>query len=35
VAPAVEEKTPGHYAACHYAERVVEAAFVDVPERAL
>lgn len=23
VAPAVEEKDPGHYAACHYAERTV------------
>ncbi len=26
VAPAVEEKMPGHYAACHYAERVGEMA---------
>jgi peptide/nickel transport system ATP-binding protein len=25
VAPAVEEKTPGHFAACHYAERSVAA----------
>ena len=25
VAPAVEEKDPGHYAACHYAERTVTA----------
>ena len=25
VAPAVEAKTPGHYAACHYAERVMAA----------
>ncbi|MBV9537791.1 MAG: ABC transporter ATP-binding protein, partial [Acidisphaera sp.] len=34
VAPAVEEKTPGHWAACHYAEHVAEAAFVSEPERA-
>jgi len=26
VAPAVEEKTPGHWAACHYAEQVAEMA---------
>jgi len=26
VAPAVEEKTPGHWAACHYAEQVAELA---------
>ena len=26
VAPAVEEKTPGHFAACHYAEQVAEMA---------
>ena len=26
IAPAVEEKTPGHWAACHYAEQVTELA---------
>jgi len=26
IAPAVEEKTPGHFVACHYAERGVGAA---------
>jgi peptide/nickel transport system ATP-binding protein len=29
VAPAVEEKAPGHFAACHYAERVAEVAFAE------
>jgi peptide/nickel transport system ATP-binding protein len=32
VAPAVEEKVPGHYAACHYAERVAEVAFAEPVE---